>query len=70
LIIGFLAQFIISLMKYENEELRHVAPKFIKTSLMNLTVTVEFLPKGGKREIFSNFDPINERILIQCGAPT
>jgi len=65
LIIGFLAQFIISLMKYENEELRHVAPKFIKTSLMNLTVTVEFLKDMTKRLIYSNFDPINRLILRQ-----
>jgi len=70
MLIGFLAQLIMAVIKYECKDLRNTSIKFIKISLMNLTVTVEFLPKGGKREIFSNFDPINERILIQCGAPT
>ena len=62
-IIGFLAQLIISLIKYEHKELKNTSVKFIKISLMNLTVTVEFLPKMAKRRIYSNFDPINEVIL-------
>jgi len=65
LIIGFLAQLIISLMRYDNEELKHVTPKFIKMSLMNLTVTVEFLKDRTKRLIYSNFDHINKLILRQ-----
>ena len=39
LIIGFLAQVIISLLRYENNELKHISTKFIKQSLSNLTVT-------------------------------
>ena len=31
--------------------------KFIKISQMNLTVTVEYKKSGGKRHIFSNFNP-------------
>ena len=65
LIVGFLAQLIISLIRYEHEELKHKSPKFIKISLMNLTVTVEFRKSGKKRYIFSNFNPISQVILSQ-----
>src|SRR3989338_3690668 len=64
ILIGFLAQLIISLMRYDYEALRNIAPKFIKISLMNLTVTIEMQKSGSKRSIFSNFDSINE--LICC----
>jgi transposase len=37
LIIGFLAQLFISLIRFEHPELKHTSPKFIKISLMNLT---------------------------------
>ncbi len=67
LIIGFLAQLIISLIRYEYEELKHTSTKFIKKSLMNLTVTVEFGTQPRKRYIYSNFDPLNEVILAQNG---
>ena len=63
LVIGFLAQLIISLIRYEQKTLKHTSTKFIKYSLMNLTVTVEKLERGGKRRIFSNFDVINWLIL-------
>ncbi len=65
ILIGFLAQLIISLMRYDYEALRNVAPKFIKISLMNLTVTVEIQKSGSKRSIYSNFDPINEPVCCQ-----
>lgn len=64
ILIGFLAQLIISLMRYDYNELNQIAPKFIKISLMNLTVTVENGKYLQKRRIFSNFDAINE--LICC----
>ena len=70
ILIGFLAQLIISLIRFDYEELNQVAPKFIKISLMNLTVTVEFLPNRAKREIYANFDPINELILCAKMAET
>jgi transposase len=63
LILGFLAQLFISLIRFEHKELKHVSPKFIKISLMNLTVTVEFQKSGRKRRIFSNFSPISQAIL-------
>ena len=63
LILGFLAQLIISLIRFDHSKLKHTSPKFIKISLMNLTVTVEFLKSGMKRYIFSNFNPISQVIL-------
>ena len=63
LIIGFVAQLIISLIRFEHEDLKHTSPKFIKSSLMDLTVTVEFRENGMKRYIFSNFNPISECVL-------
>ena len=65
ILIGFLAQLIISLMRYDYEELKQVSPKFIKISLMNLTVTVEISKSGQKRRIFSNFESINSLICCQ-----
>lgn len=38
ILVGFLAQLVISLMRYDYKELKNVSPKFIKISLMNLTV--------------------------------
>ncbi|GCC11630.1 hypothetical protein IPdc08_01686 [archaeon] len=65
LIIGFIAQLFISLIRFEHPELKHTSPKFIKISLMNLTVTVEYKKSGGKRHIFSNFNPLSQVILGQ-----
>jgi transposase len=65
IIIGFLAQLIMSLIKYDYKELKNTSVKFIKISLMNLTVTTEFLENKEKNKIYSNFDPINELILTQ-----
>ena len=70
LIIGFLAQLIISLLRYECEEIKQKSTKFIKKSLMNLTVTVEFCSKRAKRYIYANFDHINKAILGKIKAIT
>src|SRR3989338_5135407 len=70
ILIGFLAQLIISLMRYDHEALNHIAPKFIKISLMNLTVTIETTKSDSKRRIFSNFDPINKILCCQNTAIT
>ena len=63
LILAFLAQLFISLIRFEHKELKHTSPKFIKISLMNLTVTFEHQKSGRKRRIFSNFNPISQVIL-------
>lgn len=70
LILGFLAQLFISLIRFEHKELKHTSPKFIKISLMNLTVTVEYLKSGKKRRIFSNFNPISRVVLFKNHAFT
>ena len=70
LIIGFIAQLIISLLRFEHKELKHTSPKFIKISLQNLTVTVEYIKPERKRFIFSNFSPISQVILGQNEAIT
>jgi transposase len=70
LIIGFLAQLTISLIRFEHPKLKHTSPKFIKISLMNLTVTVEYRKSDKKRYIFSNFNPISQVILLQNHAIT
>ncbi len=65
LLIGYLAHLIISLIRYDEPELKSFSTKFIKISLSNLTVTIEKLKKYKKRRIYSNFDPINELICLQ-----
>ena len=65
LIIGFIAQLFISLIRYEFKKLKNISTKFIKNSLMNLTVTVNFRKNEPKKYIFANFDPINKLILVQ-----
>jgi len=63
LIIGFIAQLFVSLIKFEIPELRHTSTKFIKKSLSNLTVTVDLWMRKTKKYIYSNFEPINTMIL-------
>jgi transposase len=65
LLIGFLAQLFISLIRFRHPELKHTSPKFIKISLMNLTVTVEYLKSDKKRRIYSNINPISQVILAE-----
>jgi transposase len=70
ILLGFLAQLVISLMRYDYKELSNIAPKFIKISLMNLTVTVVYEENRWKNEIFSNFDWLNTLILASKSAET
>lgn len=63
LIIGFIAQLFVSLMRYDYKDLKQISTKFIKKSLMNLTVTIIFEKNNVKRYVYSNFDTINRLIL-------
>ncbi|MBW6441000.1 hypothetical protein K0B03_03140, partial [Patescibacteria group bacterium] len=54
------------------DELKHKSTKFIeyldskysiKKSLLNLTVTVDYMKSGLKNFIYANFDPMNTLIL-------
>ncbi len=40
LIIVFIVQLFVSLMRYELKELKHISTKIIKNSLMNLTISI------------------------------
>ncbi|MCP1662769.1 transposase [Methanocalculus sp. AMF5] len=70
LIIGFLAQLFISLVRFEIPELKHTSTKFIKKALSNLTVTVDSWMRKSKKFIYSNFEPINTMILYHNWAVT
>ena len=70
LIIGFLAQLIISLIRFEHEELKKTSPKFIRNSLSHLTVTVEMGDNIENRYILSNFNPISLCVLGENQAIT
>ncbi len=70
MIVGFIAQLFMALIRFEHQELKHTSTKFIKISLMNLTVTVEYKKSTEKRYIFSNFNTISQVILTQNQAIT
>ena len=70
LLIGYLANLIISLIRYDEPRLKNYSTKFIKISLSNLTVTVEKLKKKKTRRIYSNFDSINALICLKNEAIT
>ncbi|HDH00953.1 MAG TPA: IS1634 family transposase [Nitrospirae bacterium] len=70
LIIGFLAQLFISLIRFEHQEMKHTSPKSIKIGLSNLTVTVEKQKTGRIKRIYSNFNPLSTVILGQNYAKT
>ena len=70
LLIGFFAQLIISLMKYENENLRDFHPKTIVESIRNLTLTLEYEDDIVFRKVISNIDAINYYILEQKSGVT
>lgn len=65
ILLGFIAQMFISLIRYEIRELKSKSTKFIKKSLLNLTVTVDRMKNCVKNYIYANFDPINTLILRQ-----
>ncbi|OED09035.1 hypothetical protein A9239_08610 [Methanosarcina sp. A14] len=69
IILGFIAQLFMSLMRYEFEGMKHVT-KFIKKSLKNLTLTVKFKINGVKNYIFANFDKINSLIVAKMNGIT
>lgn len=70
LLIGFLSQLIMSMIRYDHSDLKHTSVKFIRQSLSNLTVTYERRENGSKRMIFSNFDLISNEVLGLNGVKT
>ena len=65
ILIVFLAQLVISMLRYKHACLRHVSTKFIMQSLNNFALTIIMGKHGVKKRVFSNFDWINS--LIFCG---
>ncbi|KKH96658.1 transposase, partial [Methanosarcina sp. 1.H.T.1A.1] len=70
IILGFIAQLFISLMRYEFEDLKRRSTKFIIKSLKNLTLTINFMKNGIKNYIFANFDQINSLIVTKMSEIT
>jgi transposase len=65
ILIVYLAQLVINLLRYKHESLRHVSTKFIMQSLKNFALTIIVGENGMKKRVFSNFDWINTQIF--CG---
>ena len=65
ILIVFLAQLVISMLRYKHACLRHVSTKFIMESLKNFALTIIMGKHGVKNRVFSDFDWINS--LIFCG---
>ncbi|MFA7065107.1 MAG: transposase [Bacilli bacterium] len=63
LLLCFLAQVIVSMIRYEMPELGKSSTKFIIDSLQNLTVTYVYDRKQAVRRVYSNFETLNSRIL-------
>jgi len=70
LLVGFIAQLFMSLIRYDIPELKTTSVKFIKNSLMNLTVTTIRKQNTTKSKIYSNFDWINQLICLKNEAKT
>jgi transposase len=64
-LIVFLAQLVVSMLRYQHASLRKVSTKFIVQSLSNFALTIVVRNHRVKKRVFSNFDWINT--LIFCG---
>jgi transposase len=67
ILIVFLAQLVISMLRYKHASLRRVSTKFIMQSLKNFALTIIVSKNGVKRRVFSNFDWINSLIFCEKG---
>ena len=67
LLIGFLAQAMVSVTRFLTKPASSVATKFITNSMQKLTLTAERGADGRERNILSNFDPLNTAVLRSFG---
>ena len=67
LLIGFLAQAMVSVTRFLTKPASSTATKFITNSMQKLTLTAEIGTDGRRRRILSNFDPLNTSILRSFG---
>ena len=65
LLIGFIAQLMISLTRYFVKPVKRMSTKFIIASLQNLTLTIVSTVNGLKKRFYSNFNAINKAILSE-----
>jgi len=65
ILIVFLAQLVVSMLRYKHDLLRKISTKFIMQSLSNFALTIIIGKNGVKTRVFSNFDWINT--LVFCG---
>jgi transposase len=65
LLIGFIAQVMISLTRHFIKPAKRMSTKFIIASLQKLTITLVSMGNGMKRKYYSNFDPVNMAILAE-----
>ncbi|WP_019176632.1 IS1634 family transposase [Methanomassiliicoccus luminyensis] len=70
LLLGFIAQLMISLTRFFVAPVKSVSTKFISNSLQNLTLTVVRSEGGRKQRHYSNFDALNRAILAGFLAET
>lgn len=70
LLVGFIAQLMISLTRYFITPASAVSTKFLASSLQKLTVTVVSLNNGLRKRFYSNFDSLNMAILSSMLAET
>jgi len=65
ILIVFLAQLVISMLRYKYASLRRISTKFIMQSLKNFALTIIVGKDGRKNRVFSNFDWINTLIFCE-----
>ena len=70
LLVGFIAQLMISLTRYFVSPVKSVSTKFISNSLQKLTVTFVSSSNGLRKKIYSNFDSLNRAVLFEFVAET
>jgi len=68
--IGFLAQLILAMFQYDNQDLHKYRPSTLLNSLRNLTLTIEYLPELMQKRIISNIDTINRAVFDPKTAET
>ena len=67
LLIGFLAQAMVSVTRFLCEPASLTATKFITDAMQKLTLTVVHRKDGERRFVLFNFNPLNEAVLGCCG---
>ena len=70
LLLGFIAQVMISLTRHFVRPAKRMSTKFIIAALQKLTVTVVSAGNGVIKKFYSNFNLINEAILAENIDPT